>query len=277
MNTNGLYIMKIGVVLAALLPFSALVHSTSIFEDGFESQSLKTVKNGIAWDSSTNTKISSEHAKDGLYSLKFTYAPTDEKGDSFSEQRFKLGKPYKELWISYEIRIPENYHHRNTSYGSSNNKGFIMLWGGDYSNPSGFKLGTEFWPEGDGSSTASIRLSGSGYDKHLWGACPKIVKMSDRGQWIKITVHVKYASAASTDGIFRVWKTYSDGKGEIVCNISDGEWFVPASEGFDNGYLLGWSNSGFNEETTFFIDNFIISENPLMPIIKSVETKLHLN
>ena len=277
MNLNTLYVLRIGVVLAILLSGSSVVNSAPLFEDGFESQSLKTVKNGIAWGSSNNTELSTEHAKGGLYSLKFTYAPTDDKTDSFSEQRFKLGKPYKEIWISYDIRIPENYYHRKTSYGSSNNKGFIMLWGGDYSNPSGFKLGTEFWPDGDGSSTASVRLSGSGYDKHFWEACPKILKMSDRGQWIKITAQLKYATAANRDGIFRVWKTYTDGKGEIVCNISDGEWYVPTSEGFDNGYLLGWSNSGFNEETKFFIDNFIISEEPLMPIIKAVETKLNLN
>lgn len=240
----------------------------ALFEDGFESNELKAVKNNIQWGSSTNTQVSTEQVKAGTYSLKFTYVATDETKDSWSEQRFSLGKPYKDIWISYDIHIPENYYHRNVSNGSSNNKGFLMLWSGDYSNPTGPEMGTEFWPEKDGSSTASIRLAGAGFDKHYWNACPRIVKISDRGQWIQITAHFKYATAANNDGVVQLWKTYSDGRYELVCNITNGAWYAPAAQGFDNGYLMGWSNSGFAEETRFYIDNFLVSEEPLMQMPK---------
>ncbi|MBK8187803.1 MAG: hypothetical protein IPK77_11510 [Cellvibrio sp.] len=62
--------------------------SNPIFTDGFESQNLKTSINGVSWGSSAYTQISNEKAKDGIYSLKFSYAPTDDTKDSWSEQRF---------------------------------------------------------------------------------------------------------------------------------------------------------------------------------------------
>ena len=156
----------------ALFCSSYFSFAAPLFMDGFESKGLNTTNNNISWGESAYAAVSTDHAKGGIYSLKFTYAATDELTDSWSEQRFRLGKAYKEIWISYDIRIPENYYHRKVANGSSNNKGFLMLWAGDYSNPSGFKLGTEFWPEADGVSTASIRLSGLGFDKHFWSACP---------------------------------------------------------------------------------------------------------
>ncbi len=240
--------------------------SNPIFTDGFESQNLKTSINGVSWGSSAYTQISNEKAKDGIYSLKFSYAPTDDTKDSWSEQRFSLGKAYKEIWISYDILIPENYFHRTTSYGSSNNKGFIMLWSGDYSNPTGPEIGTEFWPNQDGSSTASIRLAGVGFDKHYWQACPGIVEISDRGKWITIIAHLKYASANNNDGVVQIWKTYADGKIEQPCNMTDGAWYTPNANGFESGYIMGWSNSGFNEQTNFYVDNFKVSETPLKNI-----------
>lgn len=278
MAVNRLRVSNTALTFLILFFVSPLISASPLFEDGFESKGLKTTKNNISWGESVYASVSTDHAKDGLYSLKFTYAATDEKTDTWSEQRFRLGKPYKEIWISYDIRIPENYHHRKVSYGSSNNKGFIMLWSGDYSKPTGIVLGTEFWAEKDGSSTASVRLAGVGFDKHFWGACPSIIKLSDRGRWIKITAHLKYATPENNDGIMRLWKTYEDGKSQIACNISDGAWYSAVSPGFDAGYILGWSNSGFNEETKFYVDNFTVSEAPLMPILlPPADTKRETN
>ncbi len=262
--TNGSATVAGANVTNVMVSCSTPKAAPALFSDGFESQGLGTVSNNVQWSSSVAVQVSNEYAKDGAYSLKFTFPATDETRDSWSEQRFSLGKPYKEIWISYDLRVPENYYHREPASGSSNNKGFLMLWSGDYGNPSGPLIGTEFWPESDGSSTASVRLYGVGFDKHFWGACPGIVKISDRGKWIKITTHTKYASSANNDGIARLWKTYSDGKTELACNITNGAWYAPSAQGFDSGYLMGWSNSGYATETRFFIDNFVVSETPLM-------------
>jgi hypothetical protein len=255
--------LRVSLPLITMLSCN-MVSAATLFEDGFESNGLQTVSNNVRWGASTSAQVSTAYAKNGTHSLMFTFKATDETRDSWSEQRFSLGKPFKEIWISYDIRIPENYYHRDSSVGTSNNKGFIMLWSGDYEDPSGPLIGTEFWPESDGSSNSSIRLFGVGFDKHFWGACNEIVKISDRGKWIKITTQTKYATSANNDGIMRLWKTYSDGTTELACNISNGAWYAQSAPGFDSGYLMGWSNSGYAEETRFYIDNFVVSENSLI-------------
>ena len=35
-------------------------------------------------------------------------------------------------------------------------------------------------------------------------------------------------------------------------------FFHPVENGFRNGYLMGWSSSGFTEETHIFIDDFML-------------------
>jgi hypothetical protein len=161
---------------------SLMASAQVLFEDGFESADLNTQKNGIKWNGSSYTRVVDNTSKHGGHSLAFIYKATDPKYDSWAEQPFSLGKFYKDIWFSYDMLIPQNYFHRKNPGDGSNNKGFLMLWGGDYGNPTGFKLGTEFWPNPDGSSYASVRLSGVGFDKNYWSACPKAVKLSDRGQ-----------------------------------------------------------------------------------------------
>lgn len=238
--------------------------AADLFEDGLESGALKSTLNDILWGSSSYVTLSTERPKDGKFSLKFTFAGTDDTTDSWAEQRFTLGKRYSEIWVSYDIRIPDNYYHRTASVGTSNNKGFLMLWGGDYSKPTSPKMGVEFWPneDGSGNSTASVRLSGVGYDKHYWKACPNIVTLSDRGKWIKIVVHAKVPTVSNNDGIYQLWKVYDDGKVVQACNLVDSEGYVATNAGFDSGYILGWSNSGYKDETVFYVDNFKVTTTP---------------
>jgi hypothetical protein len=65
----------------------------------------------------------------------------------------------------------------------------------------------------------------------------------------------------------QVWKIYKDGTKELACDITNGDWYAPTATGFDRGYILGWSNSGFTEETIFHIDNVKISTESLLDVI----------
>ena len=90
----------------------------------------------------------------------------------------------------------------------------------------------------------------------------------DKGHWMTIVIHVKYASASNDDGITEVWKTNWHGDTEKLMNIHDGPWYSTAPDGtkargFDQGYFLGWANSGFAEETVFYMDNVTFSTDPL--------------
>lgn len=253
----------IGIALITLGANS--VPAQILFEDSFESNDLEKIENGFKWSSPVYTTPTEAIARLGGRSLQFTYKATDENADSWAEQRFDLGGYYKDVWVSYDILIPDNYYHRSVP-GSTNNKGFLMLWSDDYSKPTGPKIGPEFWPNPDGSSKASIRLSGVGFDKHFWSACPTAIELSDRGQWIKVVAHYKYATSANNDGVAQIWKIYRDGKRKLTCDITDGAWYYPSAPGFNKGYILGWSNTGFKETTIFYVDNFKVSKDSLLDL-----------
>lgn len=260
-NFRKSFVLMTGVATVGL---SVTVHADIIFQDGFEGGNLAASANGFKWTQATSTSVVSTYSKSDSRSLQFFYKATADLRDSWAEQRFYLGKNYKDIWISYDLRVPDNYYHRNQSDGSSNNKGFIYMWSGDYSSPTGPLLGPEFWANSDGSSKGSIRLFGQGYDKHFWSACPSTIKLSDRGKWIRIVSHLKYASSANNDGIVQIWKIYEDGTRDLSCSITNGAWYVANAPGFDSGYLLGWSNSGFSADTSFYIDNVTFATHSLL-------------
>ena len=265
LNSNGsstfLTLALAGVLFST---FATPVQSAVIFEDGFESGNLSTTQNGFRWVGSTRTEVNSVNPRTGSRSLQFFYHANADGEDGWSEQRFALGGNYTDIWAAYDMRIPNNYYHRDQS-DSANNKGFLYLWSGDYASPSGPMLGPEFWPLGDGSSKASIRLFGRGYDQHIGsGVCPNPIKLSDRGKWFRIVAHYKYASSANNDGIVQIWKQYPDGTQEVACSITNGAWYAANSPGFDSGYILGWANSGYSEDTYFYVDNFKVATHSLL-------------
>jgi len=241
------------------------------FQDDFESGDLSHKQNGTAWTSSKLTAVKPDNPKTGSYSLEFRYPANADGVDGFSEQGFALGNKYPDLWVSYDFFVPTNYEHRSQAHlgESDNNKSFIHLWEGSYSDPTGPLLGIENWPLSDGSSRGTVRIFKPGYfDSHNL-ACPHTIKLSDRGQWILITIHFKYATAAKNDGIAQVWKTYSDGTRELACDVHNASWYVPGAAGFDTGYLLGWANSGFTNYTKFYIDNIKFSDTPLLTSVQA--------
>jgi len=239
------------------------LYAATIFEDGFEKGALTASTNGFEWTTATKTKVVTGNAKTGTYSLQLAYEAEPNGSDSWTEQRFSLGKNYPEIWVSYDIKIPSNYVHRDQT-DSANNKGFLYLWEGEYGAASTLLLGPEFWPNSDGSSSASVRLRSQIHDKHFWDLTTNAIKLSDRGKWIHIVAHYKYASSKNNDGIVQIWKIYSDGTKDQIINLTDGAWYIAGAKGFQYGYLLGWSNSGFAQATTFYIDNFKASTDSLL-------------
>lgn len=251
-------------LLALLTGFAVSGHSEIFFQDGFESGDKSFTQNGVRWADSNSVTVNTANPKSGSYGMQMRYWATPNNEDSWSEQRFSLGGNYPDIWVSYDMHIPANYNHRTQS-GSANNKAFLYMWSGNYGSPNGPMIGPEFWPNGDGTSNASMRVFGPGLDRHIWDACPVAIKSSDAGKWVKIIAHYKYASSSNNDGIAQIWKVYADGSTELTCNVTNGAWYVAGARGFDQGYLLGWSNSGFNEDTSFQIDNIVMSTTSLLP------------
>lgn len=96
---------------------------------------------------------------------------------------------------------------------------------------------------------------------HTFTPRPIIEKDKDAGKWMEVIVHVKIASSADNDGIIHVIKN-----GKDYLNVRNiGNYSDKGTSYLDSGYLLGWANSGYTEETTFYIDNIIFSTDSISP------------
>ena len=235
---------------------------TAFFTDSFATGDLTHTENGAAWTDSASTAVSSDRATSGSNSLKFTYAATVD-GDAQSEQRFTLGSFVDEIWIKYKLYVPSNYTHRDST-GSDNNKGFFHLF--DVYSGAKQLVYTNFWPNGTGGSTMSVgwKKDGAG-SLHHWeaslspaqgvssNAVVAIDEATDLGAWMTVIIHVKSATPATENGVIQIWKNGSLLWGSSTCDnhYSDA---TGDNNKFDDGYLLGWSNSGFTAETSFYID-----------------------
>jgi hypothetical protein len=239
------------LVSLLMLCVSGTSAAAALFSDGFETGNLSNTQNGVKWDSSTSTKVDSTILKNGKYSLKFNYAAAAADGDSFSEQRFDLGALYKELWFDFDLYVPSNFTHRD-SPGTDNNK-FFRLWGVTYDEAE--KVGASFWPQGDGYSLVQADWDLGGGPGPNGAIARNFISSSDRGNWMNVKIHIIAATSAAP-GTLQIWKNGTlviDNSG-IVKNYSGSK-----PNAYRYGYFLGWSNSGFNTETNFFIDNLVIS------------------
>lgn len=240
------------------------------FSDDFAG-GVKTNDNGFTWNS-TGSRVTVQLAPDasGDYALRFRYGPDADLADSNAEQRFNLGQDLSELWVQYELWVPSNWTYRSQSSGGTNNK-FLQMWNTVYGSGSGtWQFSFEYLRVS--ASEASIRpMSSTQYDLSITSN-PIGVRPGPSGSWSnpnledpfiggtgpltlgawhQIRVHYKAASAgAATDGLCEMW--------------IDGVLFATATGTFRNyddvgdpvmrnGYFMGWANSGFADETDFYI------------------------
>jgi hypothetical protein len=244
------------------------------FTDDFETCKLKKSTNSqFGWRASmggsgTRPSITNEIAHSGGCSLKFTFAAGTEGADSWSEQRFALGKHLGELYIQWYQYWPagnENpsvgprYHHRRDK-GPNNNK-FLRLWDDDYHHYR-VKLGFSTLPKSNGDSQMITEYGTPG---HAVGAGRTTgdayaINEGRRGRWVKIQIHVRLASLANNDGIIGMWMDGTRTIGNFGLPLFPGS--VSANY-LRNGYLMGWANSGFTQQTSTYIDDVVIAGYPI--------------
>jgi len=220
---------------------------------------------GFSWMNGTNTDI----VKDPLSStdndvLSFFFGgDPDLTDDAMAEQRFKLGAVYKTLWIKYRLFIPLNYYHRD-AISSDNAKGYVMLWSGPYQGQNN-QVATSWWPLEDGSTYMGTKWKDNGkpYSQHFFTdsrgvSRPKAIDLeNDLGKWQDFVIGFRIADIGQSNGAIQVWKN-----GALMhSHIDIANWGADESlNGIESGYLLGWANAGFNEDTTLLIDDFMVGE-----------------
>ena len=274
----------------------------ALFSDGFESGDLSTTNSeGFVWTDRAWTYIVTENpqcaasspgtptiiydgavvcdtsippsgggnwrAYTGDNSLRFYYAA----GQDISEQRFVTGAPHLELWVKLTLRIPTNYIH--PSVNPSNRKLAAFWMDGYEANGDGPTIIWEFWDDGNNGSNLSFHYSVGGYT--ITGLhrqyTPFITYPDDQGKWIDLIFHMKAASArGANDGVIELWKrrdtesTYSKIHELYTADIAP----PPGGpNGWAAGYLMGWANRNYDEDTEWLMDNVEFAATNLWGVI----------
>jgi len=286
-----------------------------IFSDSFESGDLTaTNADGFKWGGPNKTSVVTQDAVDGsvkLYdgkgvthevlsdlmpdgsdrdyttnfgdnSLRFKYDALDSGvlEPEWTEQRFDLGKGYPEIWISYYIRVPLNYHRGpNRINQGNNNKWFLILMSNmsNYTNSEVTLFANLDRPKSgsDGSSiklSSSIRIGGNGYTPETYGYV-NFVTPADAGRWMEVIYYLRANSAKGVnDGAYRMYRRWEDESSATLIDSIDPAP-IPISQasidagynGWGGGYFMGWANNPYAEETEWLIDNLVISTTSLLP------------
>ncbi|MCH2533645.1 MAG: hypothetical protein MK008_04315 [Bdellovibrionales bacterium] len=259
-----------------------------IFYDSFESQDLSTTNSeGFSWHRPNRTSLvnsfgyavwNGRSINNGPYpdrfwegfnsdhSMRFRYPA----GETWAEQRFSIGAPKTEIWISYMIRIPINYSH-GVGGGSPTNNKFISLWMDDYSHKGD---GSSFWLSmenaGNGNTDLAFTYSLGSYkaSEGMRQHAAFINANEDKGRWVKIVIHLKAESSpGAKDGVVETWRRWESESDYVQLHGKyDVPFKIPANgpNGFYKGYLLGWANGTYSELTEWLIDDFTLSSSSLL-------------
>lgn len=235
-----------------------------MFTDDFASGDLSKTQNGFKWTSSAWAGVVSFQ---GSNVLRFSYKGSPPGNDAWAEQRFTLGNYYTDVWIQYDMYVPANYTLRE----SSNDKSYLYLWTDGYNAQNGVGAGFQNWGKtNNGSNLAFVEWSAGRATPHLYDYTRNPQAFDDhKGKWTNIIANIK-AGTGSGDGSGRLWR---DGvlvfvKDKTTWNnkysISQFMYTAGLNNKFNNGYLMGWSNNGFDVDTNIYIDNFKFSTTPLI-------------
>lgn len=268
------------------------------FENGLEGDNLWQVPPDIATDNGWYNSVSASEvateaaaAYEGNRGLRFFFAgaPLGVRGHAQQNMRISQTGAHMELWIQYYIYIPLNYYHRSTGGSSYNNK-FFKIWGANTSYFAGYPGSPERDAVDTGCSTLPFGSNGESGLRYWHGECyvngasnpaqnyqnhgpnTLAIRTTDRGRWMKFTHHHRQTSSLNAyDGITQCTITRDDDSVEELWNLTDVNCYctlagtnIPTT-GFNAGYLLGTANSGYTQDTEFYIDNLVISTTELTP------------
>jgi hypothetical protein len=254
--------------------------------DGFESGDMSaTNRDGFRWAQNNRTSVvtmapgpkvvwhngprelpgpegADWTAKHGQYALRFHYPA----GEAWSEQRFTLGGAYPEIWIRFWLRVPDNFVHGG---GRPSNNKFFALWMDGYSqHGTGPTIVWNFWRQDDGKSYFTFSLSNVERRGHHGRADDFLVSPRDQGRWMQIVLYAKMSSSPeATDGAARIWRRWEDEDALTLISESLGNRFHPPKDGpqgWAAGYILGWANAAYAEDTEWLLDGFTVSEKSLL-------------
>ena len=236
------------------------------FSDSFETGGKTHSENGVSWKSSANVTVSTSKAHNGKYALRFHYIAKPAGQDATAEQRFYLGSPKKDLYVRFYINFPSNFKIREYP---ANNK-MIVVWGNTYSDVETQSQEYDlynFMPRAKKRAVGdSFILSYDPSARHgdvskIQGLGAWSFKNLQLGKWYCFEYHFK-PDTGSGNGAMEFWV---DGVKKYGKTGIKWESAPPPNQFFLNGYLMGWANSGFDENTDIYIDDVVFSDSYIGP------------
>jgi hypothetical protein len=244
-------------------------HGGVLFSDSFESGTLAS-SGALTWTSSAGgVAVSTDWASTGRYSLKFPYVAKSSEEDDWVEQRFAVSSGTPELWIRFKLRIPNGYYHRDVP-GSDNNKFLKLSSNAEANSSQGVNLTWEYWPDGAGGSMLHYHWSNPNVSigSHLGGAF--VFGPAEAGKVLEFVLRARMSTGPGiSNGIVQTWVRSSDS--EVFRQIHDersapmypgNSW--PTQTKWVAGYLMGWADSSFAQNSAFQLDDLIMSSTSLL-------------
>jgi len=245
------------VIFMASTICSSAVCGDVIYEDNFESGAFNPfwTDRAYVYMSSSNTQSTKEQSRYGQFAAQFLFKGGASGEDAMSELRFDLGQIYPELTISFDLYIPDNYVHRD-DVSTDNNK-FFRLWPNEYNDKE--KVGASLMYEPTGSKMAIDLVLREDWGLSLagGGTAGRFITNSDLGKWMHVDLSV-YSGDGDDYAYLSIYKN-----GDKFIEYSQALDYDPTVRGYRYGYLLGWANSGFEEDTRLMIDNVVFKDNAI--------------
>lgn len=243
----------IGPMGVANVTTDAAAAGAASFEDDFASGDLSKTMNGYSWG------VPAGDVSVVNNQVEMTFGPNASGSGADAELNFDFDAPRSEVWVEYDITIPANWAIRANGQ-NYNNKFFQLNYNGGYYTA----LTIEFAHPNPADGTAMLRrflaASETAGGAQNWPTAPTPIQnfigpgcTMVPGNTYQIRVHFRSSPDGVADGIAELYIG-----GVLIRSLSWPFWKVATSGQINGGYVLGWANTGYTDETKFLIDNFKI-------------------
>lgn len=196
----------------------------------------------------------------------------------WAEQHFDLGQGLQDVWFKFDLRVPTNFTHVNQAGGAPSNSKIFYVWMDDYSyKGKGATVGWEYWKQSGDISALAVNIQSDNANRHTGHQhhFNFINAKTDKGRWMSLIFHLKTSSKDGVaDGVVSLYRKWDDESDFTRYHHVTNAILPPQYGGFRQGYIMGWHNGHYAEDTEWLVDNFIVSsENllerrPVMPVKK---------
>jgi hypothetical protein len=262
-------------------PGRAQEFAQPFFTDGFESGDLssKGERRGFGWGGGKghfNASVRAGWAHTGEHSVQLTYRGSESGRGAIAQLAWTLDEAIDpgEIWIEYYIYFPDGTEGLGSAeyrmrYKSPSGGGkIIRVWGGEKAQgyDKGYKTGASFTTQQGFAGGSRLyfhhwlqeerTLVNVGRMQGLEGADGQPPGIIHRGEWLRFRWHFKTASGPGRpDASLRWWI----GENLVARQLHMNGW-RREEQGNENtfraGYFMGNTNSGFDEETHVYLDDF---------------------